>query len=110
MTFEYALVDDVNDSQEQARQLAGLLRGLLCHVNLIPLNPTPDSSWQPSAMGKVLAFHQELQHLRINSTVRLRRGIDNEAGCGQLRSRHAGDHTRRVKQREAGAKVRETGA
>ena len=111
VTFEYALVDDLNDSQEQARQLAGLLRGLLCHVNLIPLNPTPDSSWQPSAMGKVLAFHQELQHLRINSTVRLRRGIDIEAGCGQLRSRHAGDHhTKRVRQREAGSTVGETGA
>jgi 23S rRNA (adenine2503-C2)-methyltransferase len=87
VTFEYALVHDVNDSLTQARQLVHLLSGLLCHVNLIPLNPTADCPWQPSAQDRVLAFHGELQRLRIASTIRLRRGIDIEAGCGQLRSR-----------------------
>jgi 23S rRNA (adenine2503-C2)-methyltransferase len=87
VTFEYALLHDVNDSLQQARQLAHLLTGLLCHVNLIPLNPTADCPWQPSGQDRVLAFHGELQRLRIESTIRLRRGIDIEAGCGQLRSR-----------------------
>jgi 23S rRNA (adenine2503-C2)-methyltransferase len=87
VTFEYALAHNVNDSLQQARQLAHLLSGLLCHVNLIPLNPTADCPWEPSAQDRLLAFHRELQRLRIGSTIRLRRGIDIEAGCGQLRSR-----------------------
>ena len=90
VTFEYALVEDLNDSLKLARQLAHLLAGLLCHVNLIPLNPTADSAWQPSPPDRVRAFHGELQRLAINSTIRLRRGIDIEAGCGQLRSRRSG--------------------
>jgi 23S rRNA (adenine2503-C2)-methyltransferase len=89
VTFEYALVEGLNDSRAQARQLADLLSGLLCHVNLIPLNPTPDSSWQHSAAARVRGFRRELQRLGINSTLRLRRGMDIEAGCGQLRSRSA---------------------
>jgi 23S rRNA (adenine2503-C2)-methyltransferase len=87
VTFEYALAEDVNDSPKLARQLAHLLSGLLCHVNLIPLNPTSDRAWQPSSPKRVQTFHGELRRLGINSTVRLRRGIDIEAGCGQLRSR-----------------------
>ena len=90
VTFEYPLVHDLNDSLKLARQLAHLLAGLLCHVNLIPLNPTADSGWQPSPPDRVRAFHGELQRLAINSTIRLRRGIDIEAGCGQLRSRRSG--------------------
>jgi 23S rRNA (adenine2503-C2)-methyltransferase len=88
VTFEYALVNDLNDSPQQARQLAHLLSRLLCHVNLIPLNPTADCPWRPSDKDRVEAFHLELRRLGINSTLRLRRGIDIEAGCGQLRSRH----------------------
>ena len=89
VTFEYALIQGINDSLEQARLLADLLSGLLCHVNLIPLNPTADPSWQPSSPGQVSAFHEELRGMGINSTVRLRRGMSIEAGCGQLRSRCA---------------------
>jgi 23S rRNA (adenine2503-C2)-methyltransferase len=87
VTFEYALIDGVNDSTEQAAQLAALLKGLLCHVNLIPLNPTNDSVWQASSAERVRAFHRELKTRGINVTRRLRRGLDIEAGCGQLRSR-----------------------
>lgn len=90
VTFEYALAQDVNDSRQQAAQLASLLEGLLCHVNLIPLNPIPDSPWQASSKERVRIFHQELTGLGIKSTVRLRRGMEIEAGCGQLRSRWAG--------------------
>jgi 23S rRNA (adenine2503-C2)-methyltransferase len=90
VTFEYALVNELNDSPKQARQLAHLLSGLLCHVNLIPLNPTAECRWQPAQPERVEAFHRELRRLGINSTLRVRRGLDIEAGCGQLRSRHVG--------------------
>jgi adenine C2-methylase RlmN of 23S rRNA A2503 and tRNA A37 len=86
-TFEYALVAGVNDAPEQARQLARLLEGLLCHVNLIPLNPTPGCSLQPSPRERVRAFRDRLEKEGIPTTVRMRRGIDIEAGCGQLRQR-----------------------
>jgi 23S rRNA (adenine2503-C2)-methyltransferase len=87
VTIEYALIDGVNDSADQARQLAGLLQGLLCHVNLIPLNPTSGSPMRPSPHEQVSAFRDELERLGIPTTVRMRRGIDIEAGCGQLRQR-----------------------
>lgn len=89
ITFEYALIDGVNDSMEQARDLATLLEGLLCHVNLIPLNPTPGSALRPSPREQVDAFCQVLEAAGIPTTVRMRRGIGIEAGCGQLRQRQA---------------------
>ena len=85
ITFEYALMDGLNDSDEQAEQLARLIQGLLCHVNLIPLNPTPDSPYSGSPDERVYAFRDRLQAAGIPATVRLRRGIDIQAGCGQLR-------------------------
>jgi 23S rRNA (adenine2503-C2)-methyltransferase len=88
VTFEYALIAGVNDTVQQARQLAGLLHGLLCHVNLIPLNPTPGSPLQPSPREQVESFRDELEWTGIPATIRMRRGIDIEAGCGQLRQRH----------------------
>jgi 23S rRNA (adenine2503-C2)-methyltransferase len=94
ITFEYALIDGFNDSPQQARELATLLKGLLCHVNLIPVNPVPESPWRGSPMERVTSFHQELRHLGLNSTIRLGRGIEIEAGCGQLRSRSGGGHGR----------------
>jgi len=92
VTFEYALIAGMNDTPEQAGKLAGLLSGLLCHVNLIPLNPTPGSSLRPSPRARVDAFRDELAARGIPVTVRLRRGIEIEAGCGQLRRRQ-GDTT-----------------
>jgi 23S rRNA (adenine2503-C2)-methyltransferase len=87
VTFEYALIEGLNDSRKDAGRLVSLLEGLLCHVNLIPLNPVPDSPWQPSSVERVRAFHQALRGRGVNVTTRLRRGMDIEAGCGQLRSR-----------------------
>lgn len=86
-SIEYALIADVNDSRLQARRLCALLQGLLCHVNLIPLNPTPGSPLRPSPQERVSAFRDELEAAGIPVTVRVRRGIDIEAGCGQLRQR-----------------------
>ena len=87
VTFEYALMDGLNDSLTHAGQLAELLQGLLCHVNLIPLNPTPDSPWSGSPDERVYAFRDRLA-ADIPTTIRLRRGIDIAAGCGQLRNTH----------------------
>lgn len=89
ITFEYALMDRVNDRLEHAHQLAELVRGLRCHINLIPLNPTSASPYQASSPARVRAFHEALKRQGVSTTVRLRRGIDIQAGCGQLRSRHS---------------------
>jgi 23S rRNA (adenine2503-C2)-methyltransferase len=89
VTIEYALMAGINDSARQARELATLLQGLLCHVNLIPLNPTPGSALKPSPRSAVNAFRDELEAAGIPVTVRVRRGIEIEAGCGQLRQREA---------------------
>jgi 23S rRNA (adenine2503-C2)-methyltransferase len=88
VTFEYALMNNLNDSLAQADQLARLLKGLLSHVNLIPLNPTPDSPWSGSPDERVYDFRDRLVAAGIRTTVRTRRGIDIAAGCGQLHNAH----------------------
>ncbi|MDX1613663.1 MAG: 23S rRNA (adenine(2503)-C(2))-methyltransferase RlmN [Candidatus Promineifilaceae bacterium] len=87
LTFEWALIAGKNDTVEQAQALGALLGGLLCHVNLIPLNPTAGYEGAPSAPSRVTAFQEELKRFGVSSTVRVRRGIDIQAGCGQLRDR-----------------------
>jgi 23S rRNA (adenine2503-C2)-methyltransferase len=86
ITFEWALIAHENDTIEQAQALGRLLQGMLCHVNLIPLNPTQQYGGQPSSRTRVDAFQQELTRYGISSTVRVRRGIDIQAGCGQLKA------------------------
>jgi len=86
ITFEWALIQDVNDSLEHARQLARLLHGLLCHVNVIPLNPTHKYNGKATTRQRAVAFCKELESLGIPCSIRLRRGIDIQAGCGQLAS------------------------
>lgn len=85
VTFEYALMANVNDRPEQAHALALLLKGLLCHVNLIPLNPTTASPYQRSPYDRVKAFERILQGAGIPTTLRVEKGIEISAGCGQLR-------------------------
>jgi 23S rRNA (adenine2503-C2)-methyltransferase len=89
VTFEYALMDNLNDSEAQADQFATLVKDLLCHINLIPLNPTPNSPWSGSPDERVYAFRDRLQAAGISTTVRLRRGIDIAAGCGQLHNAYS---------------------
>jgi 23S rRNA (adenine2503-C2)-methyltransferase len=86
-TFEYALFRNINDSPENARKLASLIRGLNCSVNLILGNPTPCQDYRSSSLKQAAAFQKELTILGISSTIRISRGADIEAGCGQLRSR-----------------------
>jgi 23S rRNA (adenine2503-C2)-methyltransferase len=85
ITFEVALIKGVNDAPQQARQLARLLQGLESHVNLIPINPSLDETYRPSPRKQVRAFQRILAEGGIATTVRLRRGVDIQAGCGQLR-------------------------
>jgi len=89
LTFEWALINRENDTLEQAQALGRLLRGMLCHVNLIPLNPTDGYGGDPSGLDRVSAFQEELERYGVSSTVRVRRGIDIQAGCGQLRDRYS---------------------
>jgi len=86
VTFEWALIRGENDTIEQARSLGQLLKGLLCHVNMIPLNPTGGYDGAPSDPARVEAFKAELERWGVSSTVRVRRGIDIQAGCGQLKA------------------------
>ena len=84
LTFEWALIYGVNDSVDDARELARLLHGMMCHVNIIPLNPTHRYSGQATTRQRADAFRNTLVEAGIPCTIRLRRGIDIEAGCGQL--------------------------
>lgn len=85
VTFEYALMAGINDSPTLAEELAAKLSPLLCHVNVIPLNPIPDSPFQPTSDADTLRFVEVLRAGGVPATVRLRRGIEINAGCGQLR-------------------------
>ena len=84
ITFEWALIHNENDSPEQAERLAALLKGMQCHVNVIPLNPTEGYEGQRSTKDSVRVFCDTLEARGIPCTIRVRRGIDIQAGCGQL--------------------------
>lgn len=86
ITFEWALVNGVNDTPEQAHLLASKLMGLLCHVNAIPLNPIEGFSGRSTTRSRATVFKEILSNSGIPCTIRLRRGIDIQAGCGQLAS------------------------
>ncbi len=84
VTFEWALIHGENDTPEQAHELGRLVSGLLCHVNLIPLNPTTGYEGAKPDRHRVQRFHAILGGYGVPTTVRIRRGIDIQAGCGQL--------------------------
>lgn len=84
VTFEWALIHNVNDTPEQAHKLADRLKGLLCHVNAIPLNPTSGYEGQATTRKHAARFKEILESAGISCTIRLRRGVDIQAGCGQL--------------------------
>ncbi|HJB16973.1 MAG TPA: 23S rRNA (adenine(2503)-C(2))-methyltransferase RlmN [Candidatus Blautia excrementipullorum] len=88
ITFEYSLVAGVNDSREDALELAGLLKGLNCHVNLIPVNPVRERSFVRSTREAVENFKINLEKCGINGTIRREMGSDIDGACGQLRKRY----------------------
>ena len=85
ITFEYSLVAGVNDSEEDAKQLAGRIRGINCHVNLIPVNPIKERSYVRSTRQAVENFKIKLEKYGINVTIRREMGSDIDGACGQLR-------------------------
>jgi 23S rRNA (adenine2503-C2)-methyltransferase len=87
LTFEWALIHNVNDSPEQANRLADMIHGLPSHVNLILLNPTNKYGGKASTQQRAQTFSSILERKNIPCTIRLRRGIDIQAGCGQLAAR-----------------------
>lgn len=89
VTFEYALMRGINDSPTLAHELGQKIQHLLCHVNVIPLNPIPDSPFQPTSDEDTERFVEILRSYGVSTTVRMRRGIEINAGCGQLRRAHA---------------------
>ena len=89
LSFEWALINGINDTPEHAQELAALIKGMICHVNVIPLNPTPIYPGAPTSADKALEFKRTLEESGITCTIRMRRGVDIKAGCGQLAARHA---------------------
>lgn len=94
ITFEWVLMQDVNDSPAQARALAGFIKGLDATVNLIPWNAVPGLSYQPSPLKQRERFMETLKKAGVKATLRKERGDDIDAACGQLRNiRHNGADT-----------------
>lgn len=85
MTFEYSLIQDVNDTPACAKELIALLKGRNCHVNLIPVNPVEERDYKRSLITNVLSFQNLLEKAGINVTIRREMGSDINAACGQLR-------------------------
>lgn len=85
ISFEYSLVKGVNDTQECAEQLSGLLHGMNCHVNLIPVNPIKERDYRQSEKQAIAAFKNKLERNGINVTIRREMGRDIDGACGQLR-------------------------
>ncbi|MCM0648726.1 23S rRNA (adenine(2503)-C(2))-methyltransferase RlmN [Clostridium swellfunianum] len=91
ITFEYSLVKGINDGIEQAEELIQLLRGLLCHVNLIPVNEIKENSYEKATSDNVKAFYNKLVDFGIETTIRKEMGADINAACGQLRRSYLED-------------------
>ncbi|HXG67149.1 MAG TPA: 23S rRNA (adenine(2503)-C(2))-methyltransferase RlmN [Blastocatellia bacterium] len=88
LTFEYVMLDGVNDSDRQARELVRLLSGIRAKVNLIPHNPAPELPYRSSPMERILAFQKILTDAGLPAFIRRPRGRDVSAACGQLAARH----------------------
>ena len=88
ITFEYAMMQGINDSDVCAEELAQKLRHMLCHVNLIPMNPVKEREFTKSGTERVQHFAKILQQHGVETTIRRRLGSDIDAACGQLRRRY----------------------
>ena len=94
VTFEYILIQGINASEKEATQLAKLLKGTLCKVNLIPYNPIEEFPHAAPAYRDIVRFQQILQKAGVRTTVRFSKGQDIQAACGQLRSAKIGNSAR----------------
>lgn len=93
LTFEYSLVASVNDGEEHARELCRLVKGLNCHINLIPVNPIKEREYRKSESKNIQNFKLILEKNRINVTIRREMGADIDAACGQLRKSYMDKHS-----------------
>ncbi len=93
VTYEYVMIEGINDTPADARAAVDLLRGQLAHVNLIPMNPVAHTPWQPSPSSRVEVFAAILRAGGLGTTVRRNRGVDIGAACGQLAADRAGAPT-----------------
>lgn len=89
ITFEYSLAKGKNDTPEHAKRLAKLLKGINCHVNLIPINPVMERDFEKSDMDSIEKFKLILEKNQINGTIRRSMGSDIDAACGQLRRKYS---------------------
>ena len=103
ISFEYALIDGVNDEPQHAKELANRLKGMPAHVNLIPVNPVRERGFRHPDNAGVKAFKMELEKHGVNVSIRRALGKDIEGACGQLRNRYA-------EQEETGITARGSGA
>ncbi len=97
VTFEYSLVKGQNDSMECARKLIGLVKGMNCHINLIPVNPIKERYFRQTEMADVNKFKNMLEKNGINVTIRREMGRDIDGACGQLRKRYSDEHLKEQK-------------
>ncbi|KOP79100.1 23S rRNA (adenine(2503)-C2)-methyltransferase [Lysinibacillus sp. FJAT-14745] len=94
VTFEYGLMSGENDSVEIAEELSALIKGLKCHVNLIPVNYVPERDYVRTSRSQIFAFEKTLKKNGINVTIRREQGSDIAAACGQLRAQERSEETR----------------
>ena len=90
ITFEYSLVGGVNDTDEDVRNLCRLIKGINCHVNLIPVNPIKERDYVQPDVRVTTEFKNKLEKNGINATIRREMGRDIDGACGQLRKRYMG--------------------
>lgn len=88
ISFEYSLMEEINDSQDNAEDLAHLLKGMNCHVNLINVNPIKEKDFKKTREKVIMAFKNILEKNQINATIRRELGQDIDGACGQLRRRY----------------------
>ena len=94
ISFEYGLFGGVNDQVEHAEELASLVKGLKCHINLIPVNYVPERDYVRTPKSQIFKFERTLRDLGVNVTIRREQGHDIEAACGQLRAKERKEETR----------------
>ncbi|NMB42609.1 MAG: 23S rRNA (adenine(2503)-C(2))-methyltransferase RlmN [Clostridiales bacterium] len=94
ITFEYSLIDGVNDQEEHAHELGKKIKALNCHVNLIPVNPIKERKYKHSTSNQITQFKNILEKYGINVTIRREMGADIDAACGQLRKRYVDQTTK----------------
>lgn len=87
ISFEYALIEGVNDSDANAKELARRLKGIMCHVNLIPANPIKENTFKKPERKAIFAFQKKLEALGVTATIRRTLGADINASCGQLKKK-----------------------